>query len=85
MKQRVEEAVRSTYGTLLQYVDTKGDRDSVKVILAKITSLMFMTKLANAQNRSFQHSQGIVDRNLHLLEEMTQEIRARMHKQHLLV
>lgn len=45
------------------------------VFLAKITSAKFMEKLANVQDqRSFQHSKGLVFHNLHLFEEMKQGI-----------
>lgn len=75
VNQRVEEAVGSSYKTLLQYLDTKRDRDTVKAILAKITSVKFMTKLANVQDRrGFQNWKGLVFRNLHLFEEMKQKI-----------
>ncbi len=75
VNQRVEEAVGSSYKTLLEYLDTKRDRDTVKAILAKITSAKFMAKIANVQDqRSFQQSKALVFHNLHLFEEMKQEI-----------
>ena len=75
VNRKVEEAVGSTYETLLKYLDTKRDRDTVKAILAKITSAKCMAKLANVQDkRSFSHSKGLVFRNLYLFEEMKQGI-----------
>lgn len=75
VNRKVEEAVGSTYETLLKYLDTKRDRDTVKAILAKITSVKCMAKLANVQDkRSFSHSKGLVFRNLYLFEEMKQGI-----------
>lgn len=61
MNQRVEEAIGSTYDTLLQNLDSKQDRDTVKAILTQITSAKFMGKLANVQDkRRFQYSKGTV-------------------------
>ena len=75
MNQRVEEAIGSTYDTLLQYLDSKRDRDTVKAILTEITSAKFMGKLANVQDkRSFQYSKGTVARNLQLFEDLKSEI-----------
>ena len=72
---KVEEAVGSTYETLLKYLDTKRDRNTVKAILAKITSAKCMAKLANVQDkRRFSHSKGLVFRNLYLFKEMKQGI-----------
>ena len=44
VNQRVAEAVGSTYYTILQYLDTKRDRDTVLAILTKITSATFLGK-----------------------------------------
>ena len=75
VNQRVEEAIGSTYDTLLQYLDSKRDKDTVKTILTQITSAKFMGKLANVQDkRSFQYSKGIVGHNLQLFEDMKSEI-----------
>ncbi|KAJ7361940.1 hypothetical protein OS493_014587 [Desmophyllum pertusum] len=71
VNQRVKEAIGSTFDTLLQYLDSKRDRDTVKAILTQITS----AKLAYVQSkRSFQHLKGIVARNLQLFEDMKNEI-----------
>ena len=75
VNQRVEEAVGSTYDTILQYLDTKRDRDTVLAILTKITSATFLGKLAGVKDkRSFQHSKGLVFHNLRLFEEMRHKI-----------
>lgn len=72
---RVEEAIGSAYDTLLQYLDSKRDRDTVKAILTQITSAKFMGKLANVQDkRSFQYSKGTIAHNLQLFEDMKSEI-----------
>lgn len=47
VNQRVEEAIGSMYDTLLQYLDSKRERDTVKAILTQITSAKFMGKFAN--------------------------------------
>lgn len=47
VNQRVEEAIGSMYDTLLQYLESKRERDTVKAILTQITSAKFMGKFAN--------------------------------------
>lgn len=75
VNQRVQEVIGSKYDTLLQYLDSKRDQDTVKAILSQITSVKYMGKLANVQDkRSFQHSKGLVARNLELFEDMKSEI-----------
>ena len=75
VNQTVEEAVGSTYDTILQYLDTKRDRDTVKAILTKITSATFLGKLADViEKRSFHHCKGLVFHNLRSFEEMKQNI-----------
>ena len=75
LNQRVQEAIGGRYDTLMQYLDSKRDRDTVKAILTQITSAKFMGKLSNVQDkRSFRHSKGIVARNLELFEDMKNEI-----------
>ena len=55
------------YNTVIQYLDRKRDRDTLKAVLTKVTSVNFVTKLANVQDkRSFQRSKGLVDQNLEL-------------------
>lgn len=72
---KLEEAIGSNYETVMQYLDSKRDRDTLKAVLAKVTSVNFMTKLANVQDkRSFQRSKGLVGRNLELFKEMKNEI-----------
>lgn len=75
MNQRVEEAIGSTYDTLLQNLDSKQDRDTVKAILTQITCAKFMGKLANVQDkRRFQYSKrNCFARNLQLFEDMKSE------------
>lgn len=41
---RVKETIGSAYDTLLQYLDSKRDRDTVKAILTQLTSAKFMGK-----------------------------------------
>lgn len=75
VNQKLEEAIGSNYETVMQYLDSKRDRDMLKAVLAKVTSVNFTTKLANVQDkRSFQRSKGLVGRNLELFKEMKNEI-----------
>lgn len=65
INQKVEEAVVNSYDTLLKYLDSKRDRDTLKSILTNITSVNFMTKLGNVQDkRRLQRTKNLVAHNL---------------------
>jgi hypothetical protein len=69
------EVIGNDFGIILQYLDSKRDRDTLNAILTKITSVNFMSKLANVQDkRVFQRSQDQVSLNLQLFEEMKRNI-----------
>lgn len=71
----MEKALRSNYETVMQYLDSKRDRDTLNVVLTKVTSVNFITTLANVQDkRSFQRSKGLMGWNLELFKEMKSEI-----------
>ena len=56
---KIEEAIGSNYDTVMEYLDSKRDRDRLKGILTKVRSVNFMTRLANVQNkRSFGSQLG---------------------------
>ena len=75
INQKVEEAIGSHYETVIQYLDSKRDRDTLKAVLTKVTSVNFMTKLANVQDkRSFQRSKGLVGQNLELFKDMKRDV-----------
>ena len=75
VNKKVEQAIGSNYETVLQYLDSKRDRDTFKAVLSKITSISFMKNLASVQDkRSFQCSKDLVTRNLQLFEEMKSNI-----------
>ena len=75
VNQKLEEAIGSNCKTVMKYLDSKRDRDTLKAVLAKVTSVNFMMKLANVQDkRSFQRSKGLVGRNLELFKETKNEI-----------
>ena len=73
--EKVREVIGNDFGIILQYLDSKRDRDTLNAILTKITSVNFMSKLANVQDkRVFQRSQDQVSLNLQLFEEMKRNI-----------
>ena len=43
---KIEEAIGNNYQTILQYLDSKRDRDTLNTVLTKITSVNFMTKMS---------------------------------------
>ena len=70
----MEEAIGDNYAEMIQYLDSKRDRDTLKAVLTKVTSVKFMTKLANIQDkRSFQRSKDQVGQNLVLFKDMKRE------------
>lgn len=75
INEKVEQAIGGNYGTILQYLNTKRDRDTLKGILTEITSAKFKTNLANVQDkRSFKRSKTLTSLNLLLFEEMKKNI-----------
>lgn len=46
----IEEKIGNCYKTALAYLDTKRDRDTLKFLLTKITSINFMAKLQGTSN-----------------------------------
>lgn len=72
---KIEEAIGSNYNTVMEYLDSKWDRDTLKAILTKVTSVNFTTRLANVQDkRSFQRSKGQVGHNLELFKDMKRKV-----------
>ena len=69
--EKVEEAIGNNYKTILQYLDSKRDRDTLNTVLTKLTSINFMTKIAkDTDKRSLQRSKNLIMLNLQLFEEM---------------
>ncbi len=72
---RVKEAIGDQYKSVLDYLDSKRDRDTLQAVLTKITSATFMTKLAGVQDkRTFQRAKDLVNVNLKLYEDMKKNI-----------
>ena len=68
---KVKEAIGDKYKTVIEYLDSKRDRDTLKAVLTEITSATFMSKLAGVQDkRSFQRAKDLVNVNLTLFEDM---------------
>lgn len=67
----MEKALRSNYETVMQYLDSKLDRDTLNEVFTKVTSVNFITTL---DKRSFQRSKGLMGWNLELFKEMKSEI-----------
>ena len=71
VNEKVKQVVGGDYDIILQYLDSKRDRDTLKAILTKLTSANFMANVANVQDRrSFQRAKDQVTLNLQLFEEM---------------
>ena len=75
INEKVEKAVGESYHTMLQYLDSKRDRDTLNTVLTKITSVNFMAKLAEVSDkRSLKRSQDLTMMNLQLFEEMKSHV-----------
>ena len=65
----------------MQYLDSKRDRDTLNEVFTKVTSVNFITTLANVQDkRSFQRSKGLMGLNLELFKEMKSEIMSNLNQ-----
>ena len=71
VREKVEKAVGNNYNTTMEYLDSKCDRDTLKAVLTKITSVNFMANLAKVQDkRAFTRSRDIVTKNIQLFEDI---------------
>ena len=75
INKKVKEAIGGRYDIIMEYLDSKRDRDALNTILTKITSAKFMANLANVQDRrSLQRSKDLTVLNLHLFEQMKNDV-----------
>ena len=75
INEKVKEAIGGQYDIIMEYLDSKHDRDALNTILTKITSAKFMANLANVQDRrSLQRSKDLTVLNLHLFEQMKNDV-----------
>ena len=75
INEKVKEAIGGQYDIIMDYLDSKHDRDALNTILTKITSAKFMANLANVQDRrSLQRSKDLTVLNLHLFEQMKNDV-----------
>ena len=75
IKEKLKQVVGDDFHIICEYMDTKRDKDTLKAILAKLSSSTFMTKLANVQDkRSFQRAKNQVDLNIQLFKEMKNKV-----------
>ena len=51
LKTHVEEQIGNFYRTALNYLDTKRDRDTLKFLLTRVTSVNFMARLQGISNK----------------------------------
>lgn len=64
-----------SFNSMLDYLDSKRDRDTVKALLSKITSVKYVTKLSNVQDtRSISRSKDLVLSNLIKFEQTAKEL-----------
>lgn len=76
INEKVKQAIGDKYRSVLEYLDSRRDRDTLKSVLTEITSANFMMKLANVQDkRTFQRLKDLVKVNLKLFEDMQEEMK----------
>ncbi|CAH3018220.1 unnamed protein product [Porites evermanni] len=77
VNQKVEEAIASNYETVMEYLDSHRDRDTLQPVLIKVTSVNLMTRLTSVQDkRNFQRAKGLVGQNLELFKDMKNKLMA---------
>ena len=75
VNQKVEAAIASNYETVMEYLDSNRDRDTLQAVLIKVTSVNLMTRLTSVQDkRNFQRARGLVGENLELFKDMKKQI-----------
>lgn len=75
VNQKVEAAIASNYETVMEYLDSNRDRDTLQAVLIKVTSVNLMTGLTSVQDkRNFQRARGLVGENLELFKDMKKQI-----------
>ena len=72
----VKKAIGNKYNTIMQYMDSKRDRDTLNTVLTSITSATFVAnELAEVQDkRSIKRSKDLTILNLDLFEKMKNSI-----------
>ena len=77
VNQKVEAAIASNYETVMEYLDSNGDRDTLQAVLIKVTSVNLMTGLTSVQDkRNFQPARGLVGENLELFKDTKNKLMA---------
>jgi len=75
VNRRIQNEIGDVYKTSLKYLDTKRDRDTVTALLAKISSVKSVMKLAEVSDkRSIKRNKHMVFSNLINYEEMKNDI-----------
>lgn len=73
----MEEAIGSNYETVMEYLDSNRDRDTLQAVLITVTSVDLLTRLTSVQDkRNFQRAKGLVGQNLELFKDMKNKLMA---------
>lgn len=84
LNKHVEDKIGDTYHSVLSYVDTESDRNTMKYILTRITSVNFMARLQNTQNKSaLQRCRDIVPLHLRQFERLRENTREMLKERQL--
>lgn len=79
LKRHIESEIGDVYRSALDYMDSERDRNALKFILTKITSINFMTRLQNIKNKkSLQTCRDLVPKQLRQFENLRQELRGEL-------
>ena len=78
IQSKLEDVIGDEFQLICEYMDSKRDKDTLKVILSKLTSSTFMAKLANVQDKhTFQRAKNQVSMNIQLFKEMKNKMEER--------
>ena len=84
LNKHIENEVGDIYRTALSYMDTERDKNTIKFILTRITSINFMSRLQMTQNKqSLQRCRDIVPQQLNDFQTLREKLRAELTGQEL--
>ena len=78
INEHVEKAIGETYRDCLTYMDTKRDRDVLKFIISRITSVKHAAKLGGVKNRdSIKGSRALVEEHLDKFKDISKVLESK--------
>jgi hypothetical protein len=81
LNRHVENEIGDVYRTALDYMDSERDRNTLKFILTKITSINFMTRLQDTRNKkALQTCRDLVPKQLNKFANLRQQLSEKLQE-----